>query len=169
MKLGLDLAAAGKAPHFFPFVAGTSDFPMSDKGTDSQRQRWVQGHMGMILKTVPRLLYLAITRRNPDLLVLTLDLAVPPLSLLGLLTVGVFVLACLTDLGSPSAAVVIAAANLLAFTLAILFAWLKFGQDILPARAFLSIGPLILKKFRLYGQMLLGRTVSVWVRTDRGI
>jgi cellulose synthase/poly-beta-1,6-N-acetylglucosamine synthase-like glycosyltransferase len=168
LKLGLDLAAAGNAPHFFPFVIGTSEFPMSDKGTDSQRQRWVQGHIGMILKAVPRLLYLAIRRRNLDLLVLTLDVAVPPLSLLGLLLVGVFVLACLTYLGSPSAAVVIAAANLVAFALAILFAWLKFGRDILPAGVFLSIGPLILKKLWLYGKMLLGRTVAVWVRTDRG-
>src|SRR5450432_1851679 len=95
LKLGLDLAAVGKAPLFFPFVIGTSTFPMSDKGTDSQRQRWVQGHIGMILKTAPRLLFLAIKRRNLDLLVLTLDLAVPPLSLLGLLIVGIFVLTCL--------------------------------------------------------------------------
>jgi cellulose synthase/poly-beta-1,6-N-acetylglucosamine synthase-like glycosyltransferase len=169
LKLGLDLAAVGKAPHFFPFVIGTSDFPMSEKGTDTQRQRWVQGHIGMILKAVPRLLHLAITRGNLDLLVLTLDLAVPPLSLLGLLTAGVFVLACLASLvGLSSAAAVIAGANLLAFTLAVLFAWLKFGRDVLPARSFLSIGRLIPKKFRLYFQMLLGRTATAWVRTDRG-
>lgn len=168
LKLGLDLAEVGKAPHFFPIVIVTSDFPMSDKGTESQRQRWVQGHVGMILTTVPRLLYLAIARRNLDLLILTLDLAVPPLSLLGLLIVGIFVLTCLAwFFGSSFAVVVIAAANFLVFTLAVLFAWLKFGRDILSARAFLSVGPLILKKFRLYGQMLLGRTAARWIRTDR--
>jgi len=54
------------------------------------------------------------------------------------------------------------------FAFAILLAWRKFGRDILPARVFVSSGPLILRKLRLYGQMLLGRTVAQWVRTDRG-
>ena len=166
LKLGLDLAVVGKAPYFFPFVTVTSDFPITVKGTDSQRQRWVQGHIGMILKAVPRLLFLAITRRNLDLLVLTLDLAVPPLSLLGLLIIGIFLLASLAALsGLPSAPLIIATANVLVFGLAVFFAWLKFGRDSLPARAFFSIGPL--GKFRLYGQMLLGRTAVQWVRTDR--
>jgi cellulose synthase/poly-beta-1,6-N-acetylglucosamine synthase-like glycosyltransferase len=169
LKLGLDLAAVGKAPHFFPFVVVTSDFPMSDKGTDSQRQRWVQGHVGMILKAAPRLLFLAISRRNLDLLVLTLDLAVPPLSLLGLLTVGIFALTCVAWLlGSSFGVILIAGADLVAFTLAVLFAWLRFGRGILSAQSFFSIGPLVLQKLRLYGRMLLGRTVSQWIRTDRG-
>jgi len=169
LKLGLDLAADGKAAVFYPFVRVTSDFPVTAKGTDSQRQRWVQGHIGMILKTVPRLLLLAIARRNADLLALTLDLLVPPLSLLGFLTVGVFVLTSLAKLfGLASVAASIAAANLLMFTLAVLLAWLKFGRNVLPARRFLSIGPLVVKKLRLYGQMLLGRTAGQWVRTDRG-
>jgi len=166
LKLGLDLAATGKAAHFFPLVTVTSDFPVSVKGTESQRQRWVQGHIGMILKAVPRLLFLAITRRNLDLLVLTLDLAVPPLSLLGLLIVGIFLLASVAALsGLPSAALIIATANILVFGLTVFLAWLKFGRDILPARAFLSIGPL--RKFGLYGQLLRGRTAVQWVRTDR--
>jgi cellulose synthase/poly-beta-1,6-N-acetylglucosamine synthase-like glycosyltransferase len=166
LKLGLDLAATGKAAHFVPFVTVTSEFPVSDKGTDSQRQRWVQGHIGMILKAVPRLLFLAITRRNLDLLVLTLDLAVPPLSLLVLLLAGIFLFTSLAALsGLSSAPLIIATANVLVFGLAVFFAWLKFGRDILPAHAFLSIGPL--RKFRLYGQMLLGRTAVQWVRTDR--
>jgi cellulose synthase/poly-beta-1,6-N-acetylglucosamine synthase-like glycosyltransferase len=165
----LDLAADGKAAVFYPFVRVTSDFPVTAKGTDSQRQRWVQGHIGMILKTVPRLLLLAIARRNADLLALTFDLLVPPLSLLGFLTVGVFVLTSLAKLfGLASVAASIAAANLLMFTLAVLLAWLKFGRNVLPARRFLSIGPLVVKKLRLYGQMLLGRTAGQWVRTDRG-
>ena len=168
LKLGLDLAAAGKAPYFLPFAKVTSDFPVTVKGTDSQRQRWVRGHIGMILRSVPRLLSLGIARRNLDLLVLTLDLLVPPLSLLGLLIIGIFALTSLaTLLGLPSVAMVIASANLLVFMLAILFAWLKFGRDVLPARLFLSIGSLILEKIRLYGLMLMGRTAAQWVRTDR--
>lgn len=169
LKLGLDLAAAGKAPYFFPFVQVCSDFPVTAKGTDSQRQRWVQGHLGMILKTVPRLLFQAISRRNLDLLALTLDLLVPPLSLLGLLLVGTFVLTFLAAIfGLSFSAFAIASINLLMFAFAVLLAWLKFGRDILPVRAMVSFGPQILGKFRIYGQMLLGRTAAVWIRTDRG-
>jgi cellulose synthase/poly-beta-1,6-N-acetylglucosamine synthase-like glycosyltransferase len=169
LKLGLDLAAIGKAPRFLPSVTVTSDFPVTAKGTDSQRQRWVQGHLGMILKMVPRLLFLAITRRNRDLLILTFDLLIPPLSLLGFLTFAIFLLTSLAMVfGLPVAAAAIGVANLLVFTLAVLLAWLKFGRDVLPARVFLLIGPLILKKLRLYGRMMRGRTVAQWVRTDRG-
>lgn len=169
LKLGLDLAAAGKAPYFLPSVQVRSDFPVTAKGTDSQRQRWVQGHLGMILKAVPRLLFQAISRRNLDLLALTFDLLVPPLSLLGLLLVGTFVLTFLAAISGLSfAAFAIASINLLMFAFAVLLAWSRFGRDILPVRAVVSLGPQILSKFRIFGQMLLGRTAAVWIRTDRG-
>ena len=168
MKLGLDLAVIGKAPHFFPFVVGFSEFPTSTKGVDSQRQRWVQGHIGMILRRAPRLLFQAITSGNLDLLALTLDLVVPPLSLLGLLIIVTCLLTIILWLfGAPFVIVLIAAANLAAVVFAILLAWLKFGRAALPARAFLSIGGVISKRARLYIQMLMGRKVTTWIRTDR--
>jgi hypothetical protein len=58
-------------------------------------------------------------------------------------------------------------ANSTVFALAIISAWRNFGRDVLPARVLVSIGPSILGKLRLYGQMLLGRTAVQWVRTDR--
>ena len=105
-----------------------------------------------------------------DLLVLTLDLLVPPLSLLGLLIAMMFVLMSLAAVfGVCHAAMMIASANLLSFTLAVLLAWLKFGRDILPARFLLSIGPLALRRLHFYNQMLSGRSLAAqWVRTDRG-
>ena len=63
----------------------------------------------------------------------------------------------------------IATANLLTFTFAVLLAWLNFGRNILPARSILSIGPLALSKLHFYNQMLSGRSLATqWVRTDRG-
>ncbi len=168
LKLGLDLAAIGKAPHFFPSVKVTSDFPVTAKGSDSQRQRWVQGHLCMI-QAVLRLLIQAIRRRNLDLLTLTLDLMVPPLSMLGLLIIGTFILAFLALIfGFSLTAFAIASLNFLMFALAVLLAWLKFGRDILPFRTLVSLGPQVLRKFRIFGQILLGRTAGVWIRTDRG-
>ena len=90
LKLGLDLTLAGHPPVFCPSARVTSEFASSVKGAGSQRQRWEQGHLEMILKTAPRLLTKAVTRRDLDLLAITLDLAVPPLSLLGMLVLGIF-------------------------------------------------------------------------------
>lgn len=170
LKLGLDLAAIGKAPFFLPGAKVTSDFPVTSKGTDSQRQRWVQGHLGMILNSVPRLAIRAIARRNLELVVIVLDVLVPPLSLLGLLLAVLLAIElCAAAVGTtPMAGLPVAVVNFLLFSISIGLAWLKFGRDVLPARCFWTIVPLVVKKLRLYGQMLAGRTVTQWVRTDRG-
>lgn len=168
LKLGLDLAAIGKAPRFYPFVVGTSYFPTTVKGAESQRQRWERGHILLILKEAPRMLLRAITRFNYELFVLTLDLMVPPLSLLGTLLIAIYVLASSAALlGWSSAAMAVSGANLLAYMLAAFLAWLKFGRDILPARSITSIGSYVLAKSRLYGRILSGKTAAQWIRTDR--
>jgi len=169
LKLGLDLAALGTAAHFFPSVVCTSEFPVSVAGTDSQRQRWVGGHVAMIVQTLPHYLLLAITTANFDLLVLALDLAVPPLSMLGFLIAAIFVLTLLAWLvGFSVVALLIATGNGVAFALAVILAWLAFGRDILPGRRLLSIGSLIVQKLRLSGRLLSGKMSSRWIRTDRG-
>jgi cellulose synthase/poly-beta-1,6-N-acetylglucosamine synthase-like glycosyltransferase len=169
LKLGLDLAAAGRAPYFYPLVQVTSEFPVTAKGTDSQRHRWVQGHIEIILKTVPRLLLQSIARRNFDLLALTLDCLIPPLSLLGLLIIAMLVATSIAAFfGLSAASLLITTIDLLLFAAAVLLAGARFGGEILLSRLSHSIGPLMLRRIRLYGGMLLGRTVSQWVRTDRG-
>jgi cellulose synthase/poly-beta-1,6-N-acetylglucosamine synthase-like glycosyltransferase len=167
LKLGLDLAALGKASRFLPSAVVTSEFPNSNKGTDSQRQRWVQGHLGMMSRT-PKLLGQVLLGRNWDLLVLTLDLLVPPLSLLGLFVVGFLPLAGFAWLLEGSVCpVLIAFFNLLGLSLALLLAWLRFGRDVLPARKVSSLGLQLANKLSLYGKILTGRTAKVWIRTDR--
>jgi len=169
LKLGLDLAAAGKAPYFYPLVQVTSEFPVTAKGTDSQRQRWVQGHIEMILKAVPRLLLQSIARRNFDLLALTLDCLIPPLSLLCLLIIAMLVATSIAAFfGLSAASLLITTIDLLLFAAAVILAGARFGREILLSSFSQSIGPLMLRRIRLYGGMLLGRTVSHWVRTDRG-
>ena len=118
---------------------------------------------------IPRLLPLAIARRNKDLLALALDLAVPPLSLLALLIVGMVVLASLAAvLGLSSAALMVSTASLVAFALAVLVAWLSYGRDVLPLRALWSIAPYLLGKLGLYRRILSDRgQAAEWIRTDR--
>lgn len=169
LKLGLELAEQSKAPYFYPAVGVTSEFPVTAKGTDNQRQRWVQGHIGMILNNVPRLLFQSVARRDLGLLALTLDLLIPPLSLLVILAFVMLVATSIAAvLGLSSASLLIAVFNVIAFSVAVVLAWVKFGRDVLPGRFILSIGPLLLRRVRLYGGMLLGRAASQWIRTDRG-
>jgi cellulose synthase/poly-beta-1,6-N-acetylglucosamine synthase-like glycosyltransferase len=168
LKLGLDLAAAGNAPVFLPSACVTSEFPSSLEGTLSQRRRWEQGHLGMILTMVPRLIVVAIRQTNLDLLALTLDVFVPPLSLLGMLVVTVFIVSALaTLLDFPSAAILVSTASLMAFVIGVLLSWLRFGRDVLPPSAILLIAPYIIRKLPLYGRILFQRTRSQWIRSDR--
>lgn len=168
LKLGLDLAKAGQAPYFFPFVKVASVFPTSAKGTESQRQRWVQGHLTTIGKFVPRLLAAGLMRRDLNVVVLALDLLVPPLSLLALLIVGTLALtSSVALLGGPWLPSLIAGGNLVGFIFCILLAWFKFGREALPAHEALLVGPFALRKIRLYRRMLIGGTASQWIRTDR--
>ena len=168
LKLGLDLAAAGHPPLFCPSVRVTSQFAASARGTDIQRSRWEHGHIMTIFKLAPRMLCIAIARANFSLLALTLDLAVPPLSLLALLLIlmfaitGVFAL-----LGLGSTALLINTACLIGLATTVGLAWNGYGRDVLPARAILSVPFYILAKLGLYGQILFGKMTAQWSRTDR--
>ena len=107
-------------------------------------------------------------QRNWALLALTLDLAVPPLSLLVLLTVGMFVVTLLAALFRLSfVSVTISTVSLLALLLATIMAWFKCGRDILPAQRIPLVAKYVFSKLELYRRILVGRVDARWVRTDR--
>jgi hypothetical protein len=107
-------------------------------------------------------------QRDWNLLAIALDLAVPPLSLLGMLVLGIFGFSLLYAIsGYSSAALVISTASLLAFTIATLLAWLKCGRDVVPPSALLLIPSYAFRKLKLYRQFIFGKIDSQWIRTDR--
>jgi cellulose synthase/poly-beta-1,6-N-acetylglucosamine synthase-like glycosyltransferase len=168
LKLGLDLALSGHPAVFSPSAIVTSHFPESIEGAVSQRQRWEHGHIHTIVSVVPRLLFLAMIRRNLNLLALTLDLAIPPLSLFGLLATGIFALSGVAALlGFSSIALIVSASGLMAFELAILMCWWKYGRDLLPLNSMLLIAPYVFGKIYIYCRLLLRGGASQWIRTDR--
>lgn len=168
LKLGLDLTAAGHPPLFCSAARVTSEFPISTEGAASQRRRWEQGHMSMILHMAPSLLRKAVLHRNLNLLVLALDLIVPPLSLLAILVVAIFVLAAmLALLGFSSTALHVSAAALIAFVLAAAIAWFNAGRGLLPLRSLWSVVPYVLGKLGLYRRIFTGSREKKWIRTDR--
>jgi cellulose synthase/poly-beta-1,6-N-acetylglucosamine synthase-like glycosyltransferase len=168
LRLGLDLARAGHLPFFCPSARVSSEFASSAKGAKIQRARWEQGHIQTILIAAPRLARRAISQRNWGLLALALDLAVPPLSLLAMLVIGMFLVASLTTLfGLSSVAMPISIAAVSALMLAIFLAWLKCGRDVLPIEATLSIVPYVVGKLGVYGRILSRRLDARWIKTDR--
>ena len=168
LKLGLELAADGHSPMFCPAAVVVSEFPATGEGTRSQQLRWEQGHLGVIATEVPRYFLKALRQGNMDLLVLTLDAAVPPLSLLLIIVlgfIGVSLGAWLIGMGSK--ALLIGLACLAGFTCAIMFCWLKTGRDLLPPKSIVIIIISVLKKIPFYYRIMLRRTDSTWIRTDR--
>jgi hypothetical protein len=111
---------------------------------------------------------MAVARRRWELLALTLDLLVPPLSLLAVLGVGILAVSASAALiGSSFAALAMSAASLLAFIAAAVLAWINYGRDVVPLGAIFSIAPYILGKLGLYRQIASGKTDAQWIRTDR--
>jgi cellulose synthase/poly-beta-1,6-N-acetylglucosamine synthase-like glycosyltransferase len=168
LKLGLELAQTGHPPLFCPSARVDSHFPSSIKGAKSQRKRWEQGHLGMIATTIPRLVYVSLSHRNFRLLALTLDMAIPPLTLLGmLLTLALLMSGFGVLFGVSDTAFIINAISVSAFVLALVLCWLKFGRDLLPLSSLFSVISYATGKLLLYRQIFLAGNASQWIRTDR--
>jgi glycosyltransferase involved in cell wall biosynthesis len=168
LKLGLDLAFAGKPAIFCPFPGVTSDFPISVDGIQAQRMRWEHGHIGIILTAVPRLILAAAARADVDLIALVLDIAVPPLSLLTILVVGMLLATGLATLvGCSSTALLLSIMSLTGLITGVLLAWIKCGRDILPPAAIFSIGFYMIGKLQIYRSFFSRKSKSIWNRSER--
>src|SRR5262249_31205505 len=147
--------AAGHPPLFCPTAIVKSSFPPTLKGAASQRERWEHGHVRLSFAKAPGLICGALISRNLGLLTLALDVAVPPLTLLGYFNVLVFFVASLAVLyGVSSLALYICGINLAAFLLAVFLAWLNHGRDLLPASSAFLVASYIFAKLRFYIRLL---------------
>jgi cellulose synthase/poly-beta-1,6-N-acetylglucosamine synthase-like glycosyltransferase len=167
LKLGLDFARQGQAPLFCPEARVSSVFPANVEGAQSQRTRWEHGHLAMMVKQGPGLILESLRSRNRDLFALSIDMCVPPLALLVLLSLVFCVLGMLLWAATGSSLPwLLAIVNPLLLGCAVLLAWSRFG------RAILSLGDLAyapmyaLKKIPLYVKFLVRRQVE-WVRSHR--
>lgn len=84
MEYGMALGLAGHRVHYVDEVQVLGEMPSSATAARSQRRRWEGGRFALARTHVPRLLGLAVKRRDPLLLDLAMDLIVPPLSYLAL-------------------------------------------------------------------------------------
>jgi cellulose synthase/poly-beta-1,6-N-acetylglucosamine synthase-like glycosyltransferase len=167
LKLGIELAEAGRAPLFCPEARVTSTFPSSREGVRSQRTRWEHGYLSVLLTSAPRLLARSLARANVDLLALALDLTVPPLALLVLMAGAVW--AAALALGLLTAwwlALAVGSALLGMIALAVLLAWLRFGRQVVALGDLALAGVYVFAKLPLYLRFLVRRQ-HTWVRSRR--
>ena len=117
---------------------------------------------------IPRFLMQAIHQRDLNLLVLTLDAAVPPLSLLWASTVFISLISLgAWLLGLPWMTPFLCLSVFSGFTCALICCWLKNGRDLLSVTSALSLGVKSFTKLPLYYRIILRKTSAAWVRTDR--
>src|SRR5882724_269221 len=166
--LGIALAAAGHPPLFVSEARIHSHFPVSQGGNEQQRQRWEKGHLDNIVDLVPGALAKSLRDRNLGLAALAIDMAVPPLSLLMLVTVLCEVLGGIAfTLGAPPAALAIPTLSTLLLVVGVTLAWTAIGRDVLSLREFFRVPLHAIKKLGSYHRIASGKASSAWIRTDR--
>jgi cellulose synthase/poly-beta-1,6-N-acetylglucosamine synthase-like glycosyltransferase len=167
MQLGIDFALNGTPPIFCPDALVTSVFPVAVEGLQSQRRRWEHGHLSVIFTQVPRLLWQACTSANGALLAMALDLCVPPLALLALLTMSAWLGGItLWALGGSVIAALLATAAIAMLGASIILAWWHFGRKVISLKQLCHVPLYVLAKLPLYFYFLVKRQ-SAWVRSKR--
>lgn len=151
MQLAVKLALDGKSARYEPIPCVSGTLPSGSSAATSQRRRWEQGHIRTLLKYSPQLLWKGIQQRRLDLLLLSADLAVPPLSLLAALAAAALLLElagwwftgvwfwCALLTTAISAALV-----------SILLAWSRFGRAMLSWQDLLLIPVYVAGKLPIY-------------------
>jgi cellulose synthase/poly-beta-1,6-N-acetylglucosamine synthase-like glycosyltransferase len=167
MALSIDLALDGRAPVFVDDAEVWGVFPVDDKAAGLQRKRWEHGHLSVLLVAVPRLFFGALLRRRVGLAVLALEVGVPPLSALVMVSCLVFAgLLGWALAGGPVGPAVTFAIVIGLATIALFNIWLRFGRTILPARSLVCLPWYALRKAVLYLQFVT-HPQKAWVRTSR--
>jgi len=168
MKLGVDLAVAGHAPQFLPNVRVSSAFPLDTAVAKVQKSRWEHGHLATLTEELPGLAHAALRSGDPALIVMTMDLLIPPVALyfmvLAVTVLTTVLAAALWPAWHGAAILVSLAAG--CFGLAIGLAWFRFGRHLLSARELLGTPLYALWKVPVYLAYFLKKR-SGWVRTRR--
>jgi cellulose synthase/poly-beta-1,6-N-acetylglucosamine synthase-like glycosyltransferase len=170
MKLGVDLAIAGRPTQFLAEFQVTSEFPLDAAVARTQKTRWEHGHLQTLTQEFPRLLAAFVRRPRAATLVLAMDLVIPPLALyflcvvisLPLFLIGSFFSAAL------DVAALISIFSTLALALAISLAWLNHAKQLLSLRELLTVPLYAVWKLPIYVAYLFKRK-SGWTRTVRKV
>lgn len=166
--LGIALAMSGHPPYFASEAKVLSHFPVSQAGGEQQRLRWEKGHFDNIVDLVPAALLRSLRDGNLPLAALAIDMAIPPLSLLVLVTVVCEIFAGVVfALGASFTALAISSLSILLLVLGTMLAWTAVGRDVLPFRELIRLPLHAIRKLGFYRSISSGKAKSAWIRTDR--
>ncbi|NER78828.1 MAG: glycosyltransferase [Leptolyngbya sp. SIO1D8] len=167
MKLGIDLAIAGYGPKLSTETLITSNLPSNGTVATSQRTRWEHGHLQILTTYVPQLIKAAWQQKRLSLLIMALDLAIPPLALWVIIGISLTLFAGILAIfaGTIWPLVFQGVADLL-LLISILVAWGKWGGKDLPLLQLLAVPLYILWKIPIYFKFVLNPQ-STWIRTER--
>jgi len=167
MKMGLDMAALGHAPMFCPNVRINSMFPETATAEQSQKKRWEHGHMSMITSVVPGSMLVALKQHSMSLFIMTLDIIVPPLALLGLFVSMILIVTLIYAFITESfISLIISTLSITMYTGVVLLAWLQWGRKIISLADLLRVPYYIFGKIPLYIAYVFKRQKE-WIRTKR--
>ncbi len=166
MQLGLDLLKNGHAPKLCQAVTIRGRMPDDRQAAYIQRTRWEHGHLAVLCSLAMPLLLQGISSARIELIVMALDLTVPPLALLcGVWTAGAMASLLLgLTLSAWGGAFVFGASGIM-IAAAVAMAWMRHARHI-PLRALLAVPGYLLWKLPLYVRFLFSRQTS-WIRTSR--
>lgn len=167
MQFTVDLALQGALPLYEPRSSVTGRL-MAAEDAYSQRTRWEHGHLRMILTQAPRLLGASLIQRRADLLILALDMTIPPLSLFILTWMGLLLLSLgAFSLGLvPWMSLILSAGAGLPICLGFWIAWSRFGSTLLPSQSWKEIPRYLLWKAPIYLKFIT-RPQTRWLKTER--
>jgi cellulose synthase/poly-beta-1,6-N-acetylglucosamine synthase-like glycosyltransferase len=166
-KFGAELAMMGKPPCFCPQAHVVSQFPQADSGKRQQRTRWQHGHLAIIGEFFLPLTARAISTGSLQLLAFTLDLCIPPLSLLVLLLLatGATTLVWFAGVGFV-APLIVSSASLGCLAVAVGAAWWRLGRDVVSFRELTALPAYCLLQFASFLRYFVNRQIE-WIRTER--
>jgi cellulose synthase/poly-beta-1,6-N-acetylglucosamine synthase-like glycosyltransferase len=167
LALGIELTAKGQGPLLCPQARVESELPLSKQAAVTQRTRWEHGYLKTLLQQAPRLLAKGIFELKPHLIVTSLELSVPPLSLLVTLAITSMIIntgfALFTGYWGPA---LLATCLLLSLSLVLMLVWARFGRQLLTLGALMVIPRYILWKFPIYLKFITQRETRR-IRTER--
>ena len=167
MKLGVDMTLAGFPANYTDHAEVLSELPQAAEATSTQRERWEHGHLTVMKKYMPSVFKQSIQQKNITLFGTFLDLTIPPLSLLVLVSLlATFAVSTVGVIGGNTALIIVSLCLVLLLVLTVLIAWWHHGRDLLSAHDLLTLPLFILSKVGVYRKFASGPQTA-WVRTKR--
>lgn len=168
MTIGVQMAISGHFPMYLNQVELSAELPASASAARQQRTRWEHGHLKNIQGIGLQLLMAAVRRPSWRLLVVFMELSVPPLSLFAMSIAVLVVAACGLSLHSSSLMPALASlAAAVLFGLSIINAWCLVGGNLLKPTELAWAPMYAIRKAPIYAASVFKRETQ-WRRTDRG-